>query len=202
MNDMSPQQWDQRYSTSEYVWTATANHFVEWHLSGLAPGAAIDLAAGEGRNSVWLAQQGWKVTAVDFSQIALDKALELAERHDVEIEVACDDATSYTPDHAVDLVLVVYLQLSQQARVTALAHAASWVKPGGTLFVCAHDRSNVTEGWGGPPDIDVCYDLDETVDLLNGFDIKVAEVAHRQVHSDTTPHIALDTLVVAMRSTM
>ena len=61
------QQWDQRYSGTEFEWTMQPNQFVAAELAGLPPGRALDLAAGEGRNTVWLAERGWRVTAVDFS---------------------------------------------------------------------------------------------------------------------------------------
>ena len=71
--------------------------------------------------------------------------------------------------------------------------------PGGTLFVIAHDRSNVTDGYGGPPSPDVCYTVDETVDVLAGLDVVTAEVAQRHVDTPDGTKIALDTLVIARR---
>ena len=64
---MDARAWDERYAASELVWSATPNRFVEAELAELAPGRAVDLAAGEGRNALWLADRGWHVTAVDFS---------------------------------------------------------------------------------------------------------------------------------------
>jgi 2-polyprenyl-3-methyl-5-hydroxy-6-metoxy-1,4-benzoquinol methylase len=63
---MDAQAWDERYTASELLWSATPNQFVAAELSDLAPGRAVDLAAGEGRNALWLAERGWHVTAVDF----------------------------------------------------------------------------------------------------------------------------------------
>ena len=75
---MDREQWDERYSTSELIWTGQANQFVEAHLE---PGTAIDLGAGEGRDAVWLATCGRTATAVDFSLDGLDVvAAEVAER--------------------------------------------------------------------------------------------------------------------------
>ncbi len=196
---MDSTQWDERYSTSELIWTGRANQFVEAHLGDLTPGTAIDLGAGEGRNAVWLAGRGWSVTAVDFSQVGLDKALRLADEHGVTIAVERADATTWTPPAPVDLVVLSYLQLSADERRTVLEHAATWLTPGGTLFVIAHDRSNVTDGYGGPPSPDVCYTVDETVDALAGLDVVTAEVAQRHVDTPDGTKIALDTLVIARR---
>jgi len=196
---MDSTQWDERYSTSELIWTGQANQFVERHLADLTPGTAIDLGAGEGRNAVWLAQRGWSVTAVDFSQVGLDKALRLADEHDVTIAVERADATTWTPTAPVDLVVLSYLQMPTDERRTVLEHTATWLTPGGTLFMIAHDRSNVTGGYGGPPSAEVCYTVEETVTALDGLEIITAEVAERHVDTPEGKKIALDTLVIARR---
>jgi ubiquinone/menaquinone biosynthesis C-methylase UbiE len=72
------QEWDRRYAAAELVWTAEPNRFAVAELQDLPPGRALDVAAGEGRNAVWLASRGWQVTAVDFSAAGLDKGRRLA----------------------------------------------------------------------------------------------------------------------------
>jgi SAM-dependent methyltransferase len=196
---MDSTQWDERYSTSELIWTGRANQFVEEHLAELAPGTAVDLGAGEGRNAVWLAQRGWSVIAVDFSQVGLDKALRLAEQHDVTIAVERADATTWVPPRPVDLVVLSYLQLPADLQRIVLEHAATWLDPGGTLFVIAHDRSNVTDGYGGPPSPEVCYTVEGTVAALHGLEVTTATVAQRHVETPDGPRTALDTLVIARR---
>jgi len=196
---MESTDWDQRYSTNELIWTGRANQFVEAHLAELEPGTAIDLGAGEGRNAVWLARLGWDVTAVDFSQVGLDKALDLAAQSGVAIKVDCADATTWAPDAPVDLVMLSYLQLPAEAQTVVLAHAATWLAPGGTLFVIAHDRSNVHDGYGGPPSPEVCYTVDETLAAIGALDVTTAEVAQRHVDTPEGTKVALDTLVIARR---
>ncbi len=66
--------WNERYAGTDLVWSAGPNAFVEQICSSLTPGTALDLAAGEGRNALWLAELGWEVTAVDFSSVGLEKA--------------------------------------------------------------------------------------------------------------------------------
>lgn len=197
---MDSEAWDERYATREYVWKVSVNQFVEAHLSDLIPGTAVDLAAGEGRNSVWLAARGWEVTAVDFSRVGLDKAQRLAADNSVEIETVCADALSWQPDEPVDLVVLSYLQLPPEQRNTVLTRVQGWLKPGGTLFVIAHDKSNVAGGHGGPQDPDVCYDPAETAAALAGLDVELAEVTERLVETPEGTRTALDTLVVAKRS--
>jgi SAM-dependent methyltransferase len=193
--------WDARYEGREYVWEVAPNQFVERHLAALKPGTAIDLAAGEGRNAVWLAAQGWRVIAVDYSPVGLEKGRRLADDHDVadSIEFVAADALTYQPAEPVDLVVISYFQTSPAEQRTALQHAATWLRPGGTVFVVAHDRANQELGYGGPSSIDRCYGLDTTVDALAGLDVATAEVAERPVDTDDGPRTALDTLVIATR---
>jgi ubiquinone/menaquinone biosynthesis C-methylase UbiE len=193
--------WDERYAGGEYLWDVEPNQFVERHAAGLEPGTAIDLAAGEGRNAVWLAQRGWQVTAVDFSQVGLDKADRLAAHHGVSarVETVNADVLAFQPAEPVDLVVIAYLQIPAEQQRVALGHAATWLVPGGRVLVVAHDRSNVEHGYGGPPVAEVCYDLDGTVAALAGLEIELAEVVPRQVDTEDGPRTALDTLVIAKR---
>jgi SAM-dependent methyltransferase len=198
---MAVERWDERYAAREYVWDVTPNRFVERYLTGLTPGRAIDLAAGEGRNAIWLARQGWQVTAVDFSQVGLDKARRLATEHGLAaaVELVEADALVYEPPARVDLVVIAYLQIPSAQQRVVLEHAAAWLRPGGTLFIVAHDRSNVQGGHGGPSDPDVCYDVATTVEALSALEIVSAEVVRREVETDDGPRSALDTLVMARR---
>jgi ubiquinone/menaquinone biosynthesis C-methylase UbiE len=195
--------WDERYARSEYLWTATVNRFVNDHLAALAPGTSIDLGAGEGRNAVWLAVRGWQVIAIDFSKVGLAKGRRLAADQGVadSIEFIHADVLTYEPAGSVDLVLLSYLQLASADQRTILGHAARWLRPGGTVFVIAHDRSNVHLGYGGPSSEEVCYDLDRTVAGLDGLDIAEATVVERDVDAPDGIRTARDTLVMATRPT-
>ncbi|MDH3708118.1 MAG: class I SAM-dependent methyltransferase [Acidimicrobiia bacterium] len=197
---MEAEDWDDRYGGDELVWSAEPNQFVAAHLSDLAPGDAIDLAAGEGRNAVWLASRGWRVTAVDFSSVALAKARQRAEANGVELDLREADLRQWNPEpDSVDLALIAYLQLphAQQRQIVAAAGRA--VRPGGTFFLVAHDRSNIERGHGGPQDPSVLPDVELVTGALQGFDIERAEVVTRQVDTDDGPRQALDTLVSARR---
>jgi SAM-dependent methyltransferase len=198
---MDTERWDERYAGRDYLWDVGPNQFVERHCSELSPGTAIDLAAGEGRNAVWLAGLGWRVVAVDFSQVGLDKAGRLAADRDVadKVDLINADALTYEPAEPVDLVVVSYLQLSPEEQRTALEHAATWLRPGGIVLVIAHDRSNSDAGYGGPTEPDRCYTVDATVAALDGLEITTAEITKREVDTEEGPRTALDTLVIARR---
>jgi SAM-dependent methyltransferase len=194
-------QWDARYGGDELVWTSTPNQFLVAEVVGLPAGRAVDLACGEGRNSIWLAEQGWEVTGVDFSPVGLAKAKRFADRWGVEvtwIESAIEDWTP-SPD-GYDLVAMLYLQLPQAARSAALSAAASAVAPGGTLVVIAHDVDNLTRGYGGPPNPDVLYRVSDVADAAAeaGLTVERADQATRVVDTDDGPREAIDTVVRAL----
>jgi SAM-dependent methyltransferase len=162
----------------------------------------VDLACGEGRNSIWLAEQGWEVTGVDFSPVGLSKAKRFAEMWGMKvtwIEAAMEDWTP--PQDGFDLVAMLYLQLPQPARSTAISTAASAVAPGGTLVVAAHDLENLTRGYGGPQNPDVLYRVSDVTEAAidSGLTIGRAEQAVRVVETDIGPREALDAIVTAQR---
>ena len=197
------QQWNERYSGTEFEWTTRPNQFVAAELADLPPGRALDLAAGEGRNTVWLAERGWRVTAVDFSRVGLEKGRKLSAARGVDeaqVKWIVADLRDYEPERDFyDLALSAYLQVSPEVRATVLARAAAALVPGGTLFVVGHDLTNLTEGTGGPQDPDVLYTPEAVRAELPGLRVVRAERVHRTVERDGDPAIAIDTLVRAVR---
>lgn len=201
--------WDERYAASELVWSTTPNQWVVDIVRDLTPGRALDLAAGEGRNAIWLVEQGWDVTAVDFSAVAVDRARELARARLGEaaarLTTVVGDATQSQGD-GFDLVLFSYLHLPDDQWRQALAAAVGSCTPGGRVVVIGHARRNLTEGVGGPQDPDILYDPEQVTALLEGLPgdlavrIERADVGHRVVATDDGTRAALDTVVVARRA--
>ncbi|HUO70645.1 MAG TPA: class I SAM-dependent methyltransferase [Solirubrobacteraceae bacterium] len=133
--------WDQRYQGRELLWTSEPNRFLVSETKSLASARSIDLACGEGRNAVWLAERGWEVTGVDFSSVGIEKARRLADAHSVQVEWVVADLLDYRAEtQAFDLVIVFYLQVAARHRTTILRAAADAVAPGGTFLLVGHDR--------------------------------------------------------------
>jgi SAM-dependent methyltransferase len=194
--------WDERYAASELVWSAEPNQFVAAELGGLTPGRALDLAAGEGRNAIWLARHGWQVTAADFSQVALDKGRRLAG--DTPVRWVRADATTWSEPSAYDLVLLAYLQLPAEQRRAAVRAAYDSLASGGTLFLVAHDSTNLTEGTGGPQDPAVLMTAEDVLADLGDlpYELVRAERVARLVgdgHGEDAARTAWDCLVHLVR---
>ncbi|WP_186395658.1 bifunctional 2-polyprenyl-6-hydroxyphenol methylase/3-demethylubiquinol 3-O-methyltransferase UbiG [Stappia sp. TSB10GB4] len=198
---MEREDWNRRYDTSEFIWTLEPNAWVAGEAAGLLPGRALDLAAGEGRNALWLAGRGWKVHAVDFSDVALAKAEAAAAHHGVGEHVRFEsaDLRQFEPHSgAYDLVLIAYLQIPQFELGPILQRAATATAPGGTLLLVGHDTSNLTHGSGGPRDPAVLYSADDvTAALDGGLLIETAGTVERHAHGGT----AIDCVVRARRAT-
>jgi SAM-dependent methyltransferase len=205
------QRWDERYSGTsgtEFQVPTQPNPFVVAELAGLPPGRALDLAAGAGRHSVWLATRGWSVTAVDFSRAGVEKARQLSAAHGVDgvdgggqVDWVVADLSDYTPPRdAFELALVAYLQVDAPLRAKVLASAAAALAPGGTLLVIGHDLTNLTDGAGGPQSPDVLYTPGSVTAELAGLSILRAGRVRRAVERDGGTATAIDTLVRAERS--
>lgn len=191
--------WDERYQDEGLLWTAEPNRFLVEAIDGLEPGKALDLAGGEGRNAVWLAQQGWEVEVVDWSDVALDKGRELARRTGVTVWFIREDLRQWwPPGESYDLVVIAYLHIPYMERHGVWRAAAGAVRRGGRLVVIGHDRDNLDKGYGGPQQFDVLYSVEELVGVVaEHLEVIRAEQIIRSVETDDGGREAIDNIVVA-----
>lgn len=192
--------WDERYRGATLLWTERPNQLLVEQVSGVKPGRALDLATGEGRNAVWLAEQGWKVTAVDFSRVALERGAAIAQRAGVDVEWVQADLTQYRPAAAAfDLVVILYLHLAPAARHAVLEQAVLALRPGGRLLIVGHDLENLVAGHGGPQEPSILFTPDRIAVELPGLTVARAQTVKRQVEAHGGVGAAVDTLVLAMK---
>ena len=198
---MDREDWDQRYRQKDFVWSIEPNRFLVAEVEGLQPGRALDLAAGEGRNAVWLATRGWAVTAVDWSAVGLEKGRLLAEHQAVKVDWVLADLREWEPpERAFDLAIILYLQPPADLRALVWRKAAGAVADGGRLIVIGHDAANLTEGWGGPPHRGFLYTHEEVAQAVEAeLEVVRAERVLRPVETDEGPRHAVDNIVVAVR---
>jgi len=194
------QDWDRRYRESELVWSAEPNRFVAEICADLPVGRALDVACGEGRNAIWLAGLGWQVTGVDFSSAALDKARQIAQRHDADIEWVHADARRIDRigPGTFDLVLLCYLQVDDAELLDVLQAGASLLTAGGKLVVIAHALENLSSGVGGPQDPSVLPTPERVAQILQaeGLDIDRAGTVLRPVQTPEGQREAVDLVVI------
>ncbi len=192
---MNAGDWDRRYLAAERLWSTGPNLFVADRLGDLSPGSGLDLASGEGRNAIWLAERGWEMTAVDFSQVAVERGRALSDK--VEWQVA--DVLDWEPGRVYDLVVIAYLQLVESELERVVSRSAGWLVPGGELFMIGHDRSNIEHGYGGPQVPEVLWDKDQLLEWVDGLAVVEGQVVRRPVETPEGVRIARDTLVRARR---
>jgi SAM-dependent methyltransferase len=197
------QRWDERYTATEFDPDRAPSEFVVAELGGLPPGRALDLGAGSGRHTAWLAQRGWRVTAVDFSQAGLALARRLSVVRGVDqarVDWVVADLGEYQPErNAYDLAMISYVQPSSAVRAAILSRIPAALVPGGTAFVLGFDLANLTEGTGRTSDPDVLYSLEAVSAELSGLRIVRAERLYYGIERDDGPVTTVATLVRAVR---
>ena len=197
---MQREDWNRKHGEAGPLFGTEPNRFFVAEVEELAPGRALDLACGAGRNAVWLAERGWSVTGADFADVALANARGLAAERGVDVEWVQADLCEWVPPaQAFDLVAVLYLHLPASERRFVLARAADAVAPGGTLLVVGHDLENLNGGHGGPKDPGVLYGPADVTVELPGLEIEKAERVLRPVETEDGEVQAIDVLVRARR---
>jgi len=191
---MRAAEWDERYAERRQ-WSAGPNALVASLLGDLPPGDAVDLAAGEGRHALWLAERGWRVTAVDFSAVGLERGRS-SPGGDRVTWVRSDVLDWTAPEASADLVLVAYLHLPEPETTALLRRAVGWLRAGGRLLVLGHDADNVAHGVGGPQETAILHSVERLAPVAELLAVDRLE----QVRRETPEGIALDTLLWGRRA--
>lgn len=200
--------WDERYGSAERVWSGNPNPQLVTQVAGLTPGDALDAGSGEGADAIWLASQGWQVTAVDVSPVALaraaahaaDRGAEIADR----ISWQHQDLLSWQPDRQrFDLVSAQFMHLPQPELQGLHRRLAGAVRPGGTLLLVLHHADdlhvNVGRPSGHPHLFPPPEEIAESLDA-GEFEIVLAGAVERPATgADGEPVTVKDTVVRAVR---
>lgn len=152
--------WDGRFATDDYVFGTAPNAFLLRQEHRLSPGMkALAVADGEGRNGVWLAEQGLEVLSLDGSQVALEKADKLAKERGVSLTTVCADWKEWSwPSEAFDAVMAIFIQFTgPEDRSEMFERMKQAIKPGGLLLLHGYRIEQLAYGTGGPKAIENLY---------------------------------------------
>ncbi|WP_145229067.1 class I SAM-dependent methyltransferase [Rudaeicoccus suwonensis] len=190
--------WDARYSEESRIWSGNPNQALVAEVTGLTPGTALDVGCGEGADAIWLAQQGWQVTALDPSSVALERARAAAESAGVTIDFRHTGLTRMS--QSFDLVSAFYPALPKVD--DAMTDLLDAVAPGGTLLMVHHvefDRDRALEHGFDPDDF---VSVDEVAAAMESASWQIVEhaVRNRDVREGAGAHHTQDLVLRATRS--
>jgi len=180
---MTKMSWDERYGEPEYAYGTEPNDFLRGEAHRIPMGGVLELAAGEGRNGVWLAAQGYEVTLVDGSGVGLDKARRLAAERGVEVQTVHGDLAhlSIEPGRWQGIV-AIFAHVPRALRRRMHAAVVVGLAPGGVYLYEAYTPAQIAHGTGGPRDPEMLPTLAELREELAGLDFELAVEREREVH--------------------
>ncbi|KAA3655997.1 MAG: class I SAM-dependent methyltransferase [Calditrichaeota bacterium] len=175
--------WDQRYDTEEYIYGIEPNQFVKDTIQNIKKGKVLCLGAGEGRNAVYLAQQGYEVTAVDSSAVGMQKAQKLAAANNVSIKTVTADLADYKIEpESWQGMISIFCHVPSQLRKKIHRNVVSGLVSGGIYILQAYTPEQLHYRTGGPSNVDMLYKLTDLQNDLSGLIFKTGEEKIREVH--------------------
>ncbi|HAL81396.1 MAG TPA: SAM-dependent methyltransferase [Mucilaginibacter sp.] len=168
--------WNERYSTQEYIYGEEPNVFFADELEKLKPGSIILPCDGEGRNGVFAASMGWKVSAFDASEAGKAKALQLAAKKNVHIDYITGDALNMDyPENSMDVIAFIYAHFPPAVRKKIHQKAINWLKPGGRIILEAFNPNQLRNTSGGPKELSMLYTEDMIREDFEGLETEVLQ---------------------------
>jgi SAM-dependent methyltransferase len=190
--------WDERYSTEEYAYGEDPNEFLKYNFNAIPRGRVLSLAEGEGRNAVFLARQGYTVTAVDGSQVGLSKARKLAEKNGVEIELVHADLAEFDiGENRWDGIVSIFCPLPSALRKEMHKKVVAGLKPGGVFLLEAYTPDQLRYGTGGGKSADTMTSKESLLRELDGLTFSRLIELEREV-IEGTYHTGLGSVVQAI----
>lgn len=181
--------WDERYDSDEYAYGKEPNDFLKEAAGNLPQGRILCLAEGEGRNAVYLATLGYKVTVVDSSAVGLAKARQLAQEHGVTIKTETTDLADYDIGNGQwDGIVSIFCHLPPALRRQVHHSIVEGLKPGGVLLLEAYTPRQLDYKTGGPPIVEMTMTLEQLRTELEGLEFRHAIETVRPVHEGRYHH--------------
>jgi SAM-dependent methyltransferase len=175
--------WNERYSQQGMFYGAKPNDFVAEQAHRIPKGRVLDLGAGEGRNGVWLAEQGHSVLCVDGSDVGLAKARALAKERGISVDTEVADLSAYViPPATFTGIVSSWCHLPSALRARVHAACVAGLKPGGVFILEAYTPAQLAFSTGGPKDPDMLPTLAKLREELQGLELEVGVEREREVH--------------------
>ncbi len=191
--------WEERYGTPDRVWSGRPNPQLVTEAEHLTPGTALDIGCGEGADVMWLAERGWTVTGLDFSQSGLDKAAAVARDAGLSDRTRFEqgDIRTWQPLGTYDLISSQFMHLLDDGMKDLVPRLADALNPGGLLLVVGHHPDDLRTGLRHASRPGVMFTPDDLVPALDAdrFDV-VGEVREREQIKDGTPVAVRDSVVL------
>lgn len=192
---MSNDNWNKRYAQADQLWSGDPHPQLTDLVAGLRPGTALEVACGEGADAVWLAEQGWDVVAVDFSDVAIERARRAAQERGLSIQFLVGDLADWTPPSSFDLIVEFYLHMDPDRRVGLHRRLAEHLTVGGHMAVVGHHPDHVGPDRPGPPR-ENCF---TPIDIQQDFN-GLTPIRAERVETETDDHAAVDTIYLGQRA--
>ncbi len=176
--------WDDRYGTPDYFYGTEPNDFLRGHCAEIRSGGdVLCLAEGEGRNAVFLAQQGFRPLAVDQSPVGLRKAVQLAKARGVHLDTLVADLAVYQIEPGRwDGIVSIWCHLPSALRAVVHRQVVAGLKTGGVFLLEAYTPAQLAHGTGGPKDLDLLPTLAALREELAGLEFVHAGERERVIH--------------------
>jgi SAM-dependent methyltransferase len=175
--------WNERYNEPGFAYGTEPNDFLFDNINKLTKGKVLCLAEGEGRNAVFLATKGFDVTAVDLSEVGLEKTLGLAEQNKVIVKTVCADLSDFAIEESYwDSIVSIWLPLPSAIRRVLHKKVVSGLRTGGTFLLEAYTPQQLKFGTGGGKQVDLMMSLNSLQEELNGLHFDIAREEIREVH--------------------
>lgn len=189
--------WDARFSSDEYIFGTEPNVWLAQHADLFKPGMRVlAVADGEGRNSVWMAQQGLQVDAFDISPVGIEKAKKLAQQQGVEVNFSIHGVEDYpwtTGDY--DAVVAIFIQFADpDTRATLFKRMKSALKPDGVILLQGYTPKQLEYKTGGPPNLSHLYTEELLQDAFGDLDVSEL-TSYEQVLTEGTQHHGQSALI-------
>ena len=181
--------WDERFSFPEYMYGTVPNDFLKSVAEKIPHGRVLCLAEGEGRNAVYLAKQGYAVTAVDFAAAGLDKIKKLATANNVQVKTILSDLKDFhIRKNYWQGIISIFCHLPPELRKSVHQDCVAGLKSGGIFILEAYRPEQLVYKTGGPPVPELLMRLDEVCTELTGLNLEIAGNTDREIHEGQLHH--------------